>query len=174
VPLPAQPAPELAGQRRLARALQAGQHDHRRRRLRHPHPAGLTAEDPDELLVDDLDDLLGRVERLRDLGPARPLLDRGHEVLDHREGDVGLEQGDADLPRRRVDVGVGEPTLAAQVLEGLGEAVLKRREHGSVCPRRRDGRTVSARVVFAIRRGVVASAGGSGSGNQHEECHGSA
>ena len=31
----------------------------------------------DELLVDDLDDLLGRVERLGDLGAERPLADRG-------------------------------------------------------------------------------------------------
>ena len=34
-------------------------------RLRVPEPAGLAAEDGDELLVDDLDDLLGRVERRR-------------------------------------------------------------------------------------------------------------
>jgi hypothetical protein len=58
VPLSLEPAPELAGERRLARALQAREHDHRRRRLRHPQPAGLAAEDVNELLVDDLDDLL--------------------------------------------------------------------------------------------------------------------
>ncbi len=39
--------------------------------------AGLAAEDVDQLLVDDLDDLLGRVERLGDLrAPARSLTRR--------------------------------------------------------------------------------------------------
>ena len=64
------PFRELAGQRRLTRALQAGEHDHRRRGLGERQLAGLAAEDPDELLVDDLDDLLGRVQRAR--RPRRP------------------------------------------------------------------------------------------------------
>src|SRR5207342_2426315 len=94
-----------------------GEHDHGLRVLREPHPAGLTAEDRDELLVDDLDDLLSGVERLTDLGALGPLTDPLDEVLDDRERDVGLEQGDADLTARRVDVGVGESPLAAEVLE---------------------------------------------------------
>ena len=49
----------------------------------------------DELLVDDLDDLLGRVQRLADLLAAGPLLDRVDELLDHGQRDVGLEQRDA-------------------------------------------------------------------------------
>ena len=65
VALLAQPEGQLGGQRGLTGALQAGQHDHGRRRLGEPQPPGLAAEDRDELLVDDLDDLLGRVERLR-------------------------------------------------------------------------------------------------------------
>jgi hypothetical protein len=47
-------------------------------------PAGLTTEYGDELLVDDLDDLLGRVERLGDLGAAGAFLEPGDEALDHR------------------------------------------------------------------------------------------
>ena len=73
-PCALEPVGQLAGQRRLAGALQAGQHDHRRRGLGEPQPAGLAAEDRDELLVDDLDDLLGRVQRLaapRRRAPAR-------------------------------------------------------------------------------------------------------
>ena len=65
VPLRLEPAAELAGQGRLTGTLQTGQHDHRRRLLGQPDPAGLAAEDLDELLVDDLDDLLRRVQRLR-------------------------------------------------------------------------------------------------------------
>ena len=75
-----EPQRELGGQRRLAGALEAGQHDHRRRGLREAQPAGLAAEDRDELLVDDLDDLLGGVERPADLLAAGPLLDRGDEL----------------------------------------------------------------------------------------------
>ena len=54
----------------------------------------------DELLVDDLDDLLRRVQRLRDLRAERPLLDRGDELADDGQRDVGLEQRDADLAAR--------------------------------------------------------------------------
>ena len=91
---------------------------------------GLAAEDGDELVVDDLDDLLRRVERTRQLGLAGPLLDRGDEVPDHGEVDVGLEQRDPDLPGGGVDVGLGEPALAAQALERRGQAVLQGVEHG--------------------------------------------
>ena len=72
----------------------------------------------DELLVDDLDDLLGRVQRTGDLGALGPLLDPRDERADHRQRDVGLQQRDADLARGGVDVGVGEPALAAQVGAG--------------------------------------------------------
>ena len=51
---------------------------------------------------------------LADLGAAGPLLDRRDERLDDGQRDVGLEQGDADLAGGRVDVGVGQPALAAQ------------------------------------------------------------
>ncbi len=77
----------------------------------------------DQLVVDDLDDLLGGVQRLADLLAAGALLDGGDELLDDRQRDVGLEQRDPDLAGGRVDVGVGQPALAAQVLEGVGEAV---------------------------------------------------
>ena len=38
--------------------------------LGEPQPPGLAAEDRDQFLVDDLDDLLRRVQRLGDLGAA--------------------------------------------------------------------------------------------------------
>ena len=62
-----EPERELGGQRRLAGTLEAGEHDDGRAGLGVAEPAGLAAEDLDELLVDDLDDLLGRVQRPADL-----------------------------------------------------------------------------------------------------------
>jgi len=118
-----QPQGELGRQRGLARTLQAGQHDHGRAGLGVAQSTGLPAEDGDELLVDDLDDLLGRVQRLADLRAAGPLLDVADERLDDGQRDVGLEQRDPDLARGGVDVGLGEPTLAPKVLEGVGEPV---------------------------------------------------
>ena len=76
---------------------------------------GLAAEDADELLVDDLDDLLGRVQRTGDLGALGALLDAGDEVAHDGQRDVGLEQREPDLAGGGVDVGVGEPTLATEV-----------------------------------------------------------
>ena len=37
----------------------------------------------------------------------------GDEFPDHRQRDVGLEQGDPDLPARGVDVRLGQPATAA-------------------------------------------------------------
>ena len=62
-----EPAGELGRVRRLARALEAGHEDDRRRLRRVGDLDGLAAEGVDQGLVDDLDDLLGRVERLRQL-----------------------------------------------------------------------------------------------------------
>ena len=94
---------QLAGQRRLAGALQADQHDHRRASPSRLEPARL-AEHLDQLVVDDLDDLLGRVEALEDLLADRPLADPLDEALGDLEVDVGLEQRAADLLERLVDV----------------------------------------------------------------------
>jgi hypothetical protein len=135
VPLLLEPAPELARQCRLAGALQTGEQEDRRRRLRQREPSGLPAEHGDQLVVDDLDDLLRRVQRLRDLGRQRPLPDGGGELADHRQRDVGVQQGAPDLADGRVDVRRREPTLAAQGLEGRREAVGQRREHGRILAR---------------------------------------
>ena len=59
----------------------------------------------DQLLVDDLDDLLRRAERLGELRADAALPDAGDEVPDDLEVDVGLEQGEADLAEDLVDVG---------------------------------------------------------------------
>ncbi len=131
VALALEPEAELSGERRLARALEAGEHDHGGGGLGEPQPPGLAAEDGDELLVDDLDDLLGGVQRLGDLGAARPLLHVGDEGPDHGQGDVGFQQGDTDLACRGVDVRLGQAALAPEVLEGRAKAVGESIEHGA-------------------------------------------
>ncbi len=47
---------------------------------------------------------------------ARSLI-RPTNVAHHRQRDVGLEQRDADLAGGGVDVGVGQPPFATQVLQ---------------------------------------------------------
>ena len=129
VALGLEPAGQLAGQRGLTGALQTGEHDHRRRVLGEAQPPGLPAQDRDELLVDDLDDLLGRVQRLGDLGALGALADRGDERPDRLQRDVGLQQRLADRAQRVVDVLVRQPSLAAQVFERRGQTIGERVEH---------------------------------------------
>ena len=75
-------------------------------------------EDLDQLLVDDADDLLAGRDRLQHLGPEGALADAGDEVADDLEVDVGLEQGDAHLAQRRVEVVLGDAAAAAEAAEG--------------------------------------------------------
>ena len=88
-----QHAAELAGGGRFAGALQAAHHQHGdfvralevQRMIDRAHQV-------DELLVDDADDLLARVERLQHLLADGLLRDVRHELAHDREADVGLEQ----------------------------------------------------------------------------------
>ena len=91
------------------------------------------AQDADELLVDDLHDLLGRVQRLVDLVAEGALAHLAGELLDDLERDVGVEQGAADLADGSVDIRRGELALGAEVAEGRGETIRERAEccHGA-------------------------------------------
>ncbi len=109
-----QPPAELAGQRRLARPLQARQQDDGGWRPGEPQGGRPAAQDRDQLLVDDLYDLLGGVQRGRDLLAPGPLPNGADEGPDHRQSDVGLQQRHPDLPGGRTDVGLGQPPLATQ------------------------------------------------------------
>ena len=124
-----QPERELRREGGLARALQAGQHDHGRRHLGKAQPPRLAAEDRDQLLINDLDDLLGGIQRRGDLFARRPLLDLGDEGPDHRQRDVRLQQRDPDLTAGGVDVGGGQPPAPAQRGEDLGQPIGESLEH---------------------------------------------
>ena len=76
-----------------------------------------------QLLVDDLHHLLAGIEALQHLGAEAALLQRLGEGFDDFEVDVGLEQGEADLAHRRVDVGLAQLAARADVGEGRLQAV---------------------------------------------------
>jgi hypothetical protein len=71
-----EPTGQLGRVGRLTRTLQAGHQDDRRRTTGVGDLQRLAAEQGGQLVVDDLDDLLPRVERLAELGADRLLADR--------------------------------------------------------------------------------------------------
>jgi hypothetical protein len=128
-PLLKEPAGQLGARGGLARALEAGHEDHGRR----PRCVGdahrLAAERFDQRIVDQLDDLLGGVERFVDALAHRPLADAGEHGLDDDEVDVGLEQGEADLAQDLVDIALTQHTLATEAVEDALETIGQGLEH---------------------------------------------
>ena len=120
-----QPARQLPCEGGLSSTLKTGEHDDGRRFLGEPDGAGLPTQDLDELLIDDLDDLLRGIERPADLDADAAFLDCRDELLDHPEVDVCLQQRDADLTHRGVDIRRGEAPFGPEALEHICEAVLK-------------------------------------------------
>ena len=119
----AQELRQLGGRGRLARALQPGHQDHGRRVRSEGEIAAGAAHQLGELVVDRLDHGLAGVERLADLGAGEALAQRGCEVLDDLEVDVGLEQRQTDLAQGLVDVLLGELPPRADVGEHALEAL---------------------------------------------------
>src|ERR1019366_4553762 len=94
----------------------------------------------DELVVADLDEDVARRD-LRDLAvlalaldandlAERLLLDAGEERLDDAELHVGLEQREAHLAQRGLDVLLGQLGEAGEAISGGFEAFGERVEHG--------------------------------------------
>ena len=131
---------ELAGGGRLARALEAAEHQDRRARLLEPDRRVDRPHQLDHLVVDDLDDLLLGPDGLDQLGADGLLVDLGHELLDDVVVDVGLEQGRADLAQPLVDVRLGQHAPRAEPPEGRVESrfwrssLLEVVEHGGSVP----------------------------------------
>jgi len=118
-----EPASELGRVRGLTCTLQAGHEDHGGRLGREGDLHRLAAERVDQLLVDDLDDLLRRVERLvhfpADTGGLYPFL----ESLDNVEVDVGFEQSEAYLAEDLVDVVFLQRSFATDTAENAFKPV---------------------------------------------------
>ena len=129
-----QPLRELARRGRLARALQP-EHQHDAgplaRRLQSPFGA---PEERDHLVADDLDDFLRGRQAAQDVLPRlhrvhRPVADAVDECLDDLEVDVGLQERQADLAQRGLDVLGREPRFAAKTLEDVLETGTEGFEH---------------------------------------------
>jgi hypothetical protein len=114
---------ELGAGRGLPGALQARDQDHARAGWREGQIAAGATHERGQLLVDDLHHLLARIEGVEDTGAQTALLDLRRERLDDLEVDVGLQQSEADLPHRRVDVGLGQLAARPDVGQGRLEAV---------------------------------------------------
>ena len=91
--------------------------------LRERQLAGLAAQDGDQFVVDDLDDLLGRVEGSETSAPLARSLMRPTNARTTGQRDVGFQQSEPDFAGGGVDVGVGQPALAAESLQGSGEPI---------------------------------------------------
>ncbi len=121
-PLLLEPQRQLAAERGLARALQAHDHHHglalvlRLRRIQVQLARG-AAQQRGQFLVDDPDHLLRRRERAQHVLPEGLVADPAHEVLGDVVIDVGLEQGQAHLAERVLDVVLGQTVGALQLLE---------------------------------------------------------
>ena len=81
----------------------------------------VAAEQGHHLVAHDADDALGRGEAAQDLLPGGAHAHPVEELLHDLEVDVGLEEGEADLAQRLVDVGLGEGPLAAEGAEDVLE-----------------------------------------------------
>ena len=103
------------------------------------------AEQIDEFIVDDFDDLLAGMDALDDFLAEGLGFDAVDEIAGDLEIDIGFEKSHTDLAEGVRDIGLGDFTEAAQVLEGVLELAGKRIEHPFRLGQRRrvdKGRTV--------------------------------
>ncbi|MCY1411232.1 hypothetical protein D9M71_266140 [compost metagenome] len=112
-------ARQLAGGGGLTRTLQTGHQDHRwRRGVERQLFVGRTHH-AFELGLDNLHECLARGQAARHLGADRALLDLVDEILDHRQGDVSLEQRHAHFTQGVFDVVFGQLGLAGDMAQRL-------------------------------------------------------
>ena len=112
---------ELCAVGRLARALQADQHDDGRRLGGDLELLVLAAHERGQLFVDNLDDHLRGREAFEHVRTDAALGRFFNEVLDDLVVDVGLQQRQTDLAHGFLDVGLGQAALAAQLFECVRE-----------------------------------------------------
>lgn len=130
-PLPRQPLRQLRRRRRLPGTLEPDQQDDRRPDRRRLEPLALLAQERDQLVVHDLDDLLPRRHRLEHLLAQRALLDLRQEIARELVVHVGLEQDAPNLPQPILDHGLGEQASLLETAEYAVQLFRKLLEHPS-------------------------------------------
>ena len=113
----------------LARTLQAGHQHHGGRALERQPFVGLAHGDF-QLLLDNLDELLARRQAAGDLLAHGTFAHSLDERLDHRQGNVRLEQRLAHLAQGVLDVVVGQACLTLDRLQRLGQTLAQVLKHG--------------------------------------------
>src|SRR4029453_55091 len=122
-------AGELGGGGRLARTGQPDEHDADRRRTAQVERSRFLAEQPLQLAVDELDEVLLGAEAPQHVLAERVLPDRLDEVADDADVDVGFEQREPDVPERVLDVPLADPSLALQLPPQALELLTQGFEH---------------------------------------------
>ena len=126
---------EPRSERGLARALHAADEDLRRSSLCAEQRLVVAAEDLDQLVVDGADHLLPGRDRLQQLAAGGALPHARDELAHDLEVHIGLEQRDAHLAQRRIEVVLGNPPAAAEAAEGGLEAFAQGFQHRGECSR---------------------------------------
>jgi hypothetical protein len=129
---------QLGRRRGLARTLQAGHQDHRRRLRGEVDVGHAFAHGGGEFAVDDAHQRLAGRERTHHVGAERLVFHAGDEVAHHRQGDIGLEQGHAHLAQHLLNVALGDARLAAHRLDGATQAFGEGGGHGGARPGSRE------------------------------------
>ena len=124
-----QPVRQLARGRRLAGTLQPRHQHHRWRLRRKLQLGGVFAQDVDQFVAHDLDDLFGGRQRRHHFLANRLLADVVDQLFDHFEIDVGFQQRHADFFQRFADVLFRQCALSAQVLKGALQFVCQVLKH---------------------------------------------
>ena len=126
---------QLGRGRGLARALQAGHQDHGRRRGVDVQRGRLLATQHfDQTVIDDLDHLIGRLDRADHVLARGAFGGESDEVLDHRQGDVGLQQGHAHFAHRLGDVLFGQRAAPGNPVENACQSLVQGLEHTNLMP----------------------------------------
>ena len=154
---------QLGRGRRLARALQAGhQDDGGRRGVQIDRGRLLAAQHLDQAVIDDLDHLIGRLDRTDDVLARGALGGEGDEVLDDGQGDVGLEQRHADFAHRLGDVLFGQGAAPGDPVEDACQPLVQSLEHSQ--PRQPEGHLLPTGETVSIAKwppATITSAEGS-------------
>ena len=127
----AKPQREFGRHRRLARALQTHQHDHRGGRTGKVERRRLPQQG-NELFVDDLDDLLRRRQAFHHLYTDRPLFDSAYKLPDNLVVDISFQQGQPHFPQGSVNIALRKPPAARQILEYALQLVRQTLKHEKI------------------------------------------